>query len=67
MTLRKEIEDKLRIKHADICVMCLNVKETPKHNHLRWCICGECAKKLKEILKEYEEHGLYLTRKGGAE
>ena len=56
--------DKLQIKHADICIRCESVRETAKHNYLRWCVCGKCSEKLKEILREYEENGLYLTRQG---
>ena len=58
------MKDNLRIEHADICIRCQSVKETAQHNYLRWCVCGECSKKLKEILKGYEENGLYLTREG---
>ena len=63
MTLRKE-EDKLRIHHADICVRCMSVRETAKHNCLRWCICEKCAKVLEQLLKDYEKNGLYLTAEG---
>ena len=54
--------DNLRIEHADICIRCQSVRETAQHNHLRLCVCEKCADKLKEMMKEYEENGLYLTR-----
>ena len=55
------MNDKLRVYHADICIRCESVRETAKHNYIRWCVCSKCSEKLKEMLKGYEENGLYLT------
>ena len=53
--------DDLRIKNADICMVCKSTHETPKGNGLRWCVCGKCAKKLRTEMDGYNENGLYLT------
>ena len=62
MTLRKEIEDKLRIKHADICLKCEDVYVRERGGR-RFFICEKCAERCKQYLSDWDKYGLYLAEK----
>ncbi len=51
-----------KFKDVDMCMRCTRAWETPKGNGIRWAICKECAKELRNLMKHYNKHGVYLTK-----
>ena len=54
--------DKYRWYNADICFKCDTLQVTPEGNGLRYVVCHECFKKLKDRMKHWNKYGLYATK-----
>lgn len=54
-------KDKYRWEDANICMRCESLELLSKGNRLKYFVCGECVKELKQRLKDYKKYGLYAT------